>query len=51
VEEFNRLPDNVATLEAMAATRKELKDETHRERVVTEWQRFFREKYARIAGS
>jgi ABC-type Fe3+ transport system substrate-binding protein len=51
VEEFNRLPDNVATLEAMAATRKELKDETRRERTVTDWQRFFREKYARISGS
>ncbi len=45
---FNRLPDNVATIEAMAQTKSELKDETKREIIITDWQRFFREKYQTI---
>jgi len=46
--EFNRLPDNVATLEAIGRTRKALKDETQREEITTGWRRFFRRKYRRI---
>ena len=51
VAELNRLPDNVATLERMAATKRALKDETQREVLLTDWQRFFRRKYERIAGA
>jgi ABC-type Fe3+ transport system substrate-binding protein len=47
--EFSRLPDNVATLEAMAETARRMKDETHRDRVVTGWQDFFRRKYGKVA--
>ncbi len=49
LEEFQRLPENVSTLEKMAQTGKDLKDPTRRERIVTDWERFFREKYRRVA--
>ena len=48
VAEFNRLPENVATVDAMAETRRGLADETRRERITTDWQTFFRDKYRRI---
>jgi ABC-type Fe3+ transport system substrate-binding protein len=47
--EFNRLPDNVATIEALAEVASQLRDRTRSERIVTDWQRFFREKYRRVA--
>jgi len=50
MREFHHLPPNVATIEAMTLTAKELADPTSREIIMTDWQRFFREKYARIAG-
>ncbi len=43
--DFNLLPDNLATLEALAATAEALKDETKAELIVTGWQRFFADKY------
>lgn len=46
--QFNRLPDNVATIEAIAQTKADLKDETKREIIITDWQEFFRNKYQRI---
>jgi ABC-type Fe3+ transport system substrate-binding protein len=46
---FNRLPDNVATLQAMRQTGRSMKDPADRERIVTAWQQFFRAKYRRIA--
>ena len=50
VSEFNRLPDNVATLDKFPAVRKALRNETQRELTLTDWQEFFRRKYERIAG-
>lgn len=47
--QFNRLPDNVATLEEMAKLSPRLKDEVEREKLLTQWQAFFAEKYDRIA--
>jgi len=49
LEEFRRLPENVSTLERMARTGQDLKDPTRREMIVTGWQRYFREKYERVA--
>ena len=46
--EFNRLPSNVATVEDMAKIKTQLEDQTKRELIVTDWQRFFREKYCVI---
>jgi len=48
VAEFNSLPENVATLEAMAATANLLYDKAALDKLRTDWQRFFREKYKRI---
>ncbi len=50
LDEFNRLPPNVATPAEMAQTKRALEDEVRREQIITDWQRFFREKYRRIAG-
>ena len=47
--EFVRLPDSVATLERMALTKDELDDETNRELIITDWQRFFGAKYRKIS--
>ena len=47
--EFVALPDNVATLDAMAATAKAMKDPTQKELILTGWQDFFRARYARVA--
>jgi len=49
LEEFNRLPDNVATREDIARVAEQLNDKTMAERIVTDWQRFFRDKYRRVA--
>ena len=50
VAEFNRLPDNVATLERLPGVKRALGNETQRELILTDWQEFFRRKYERIAG-
>ena len=49
VELFNRLPDNVATKDRIAETARKLTDATEAERIVTGWERFFRDKYRRVA--
>lgn len=49
LEEFNRLPDNVATRERVAAVAGDLRDRTKAERIITDWQQFFRQKYQRVA--
>lgn len=46
---FNRLPDNVATREAVAATSKLLRDRKQRDIVVTDWVEFFRNQYEQVA--
>jgi hypothetical protein len=48
--EMNRLPQNVATLDAMAATADAMKDPAKREQISRGWRDFFAAKYARIAG-
>ena len=46
--EFNRLPDNVATREAVAQVAKQLRDQTQAENLAGQWQRFFRDKYQKV---
>lgn len=46
--EFVRLPDNVATLEAMAAVAKEMKDKARLDNLRRQWRDFFAQKYRRI---
>jgi ABC-type Fe3+ transport system substrate-binding protein len=46
--EFNRLPDNVATREAVAQVARQLRDKTQVEKLAAEWQRFFRDKYLKV---
>jgi len=46
---FNALPDNIATLEAMKTTSKLLRDPAQRERILTDWQDYFRRKYEQVA--
>jgi len=48
VTEFNALPENVATLEAMNATAALLGDKTTLDTLRRDWQKFFREKYQRV---
>ncbi len=47
--DFNLLPDNLATLEALAVTARALTDETQGELIVTQWQKFFAGKYERVS--
>jgi len=47
--EFNSLPDNVATREAIRETDKLLRDKKQRDIIVTDWINFFRKKYQEIA--
>ena len=47
--EFNRLPDNVATREKIAEVAARLGDKAEAEKITTGWQRFFRDKYKRVA--
>ena len=47
--EFVSLPENVATVEGVRRVAGQLSDPTEAERIMTEWQRFFRDKYRRIA--
>jgi ABC-type Fe3+ transport system substrate-binding protein len=48
MKEFVRLPDNVATLEAMNAVAKELKDKSRLDELRRQWRDFFAAKYERI---
>ncbi len=47
--DFNLLPNNLATLDLLAETARRLTDETQGELIVTQWQRFFADKYERIS--
>ena len=46
---FNRLPDNVATREAVAETNRLLGDRKQRDIIVTDWVTFFRDQYEQVA--
>ncbi|MCZ6869780.1 MAG: extracellular solute-binding protein, partial [Gammaproteobacteria bacterium] len=46
---FNRLPDNVATREAVAETNELLNDRKQRDIIVTDWVVFFRDQYEQVA--
>jgi ABC-type Fe3+ transport system substrate-binding protein len=46
--EFNRLPDNVATPQAVAETDKKLRDKDQAEKITSQWQQFFRDKYRKV---
>ncbi len=46
--QFNRLPDDVDTLEKMRTIWREFRDEKSKDRITTNWRRFFREKYRRV---
>ena len=48
---FNRLPDNVATREAVAQTNKLLADRKQRDVIVTDWVSFFRDQYQQVANA
>jgi iron(III) transport system substrate-binding protein len=47
--EYNRLPDNVAEPAKIPAIAAGLADKAEAERITTDWQRFFRDKYKRVA--
>jgi len=47
--EFNRLPANVDTPEKIRQLAGTLRDPTRAEKITTDWQRFFRNKYKRVA--
>ena len=49
VADFNKLPEDVATVEGLRRVAGLLRDPTAAERTVTGWQRFFRDKYRRVA--
>ena len=46
-----RLPDNVATREAVAQTNKLLADRKQRDVIVTDWVSFFRDQYQQVANA
>ena len=46
---FNRLPDNVATREAVAETNRMLADRKQRDIIVTDWVAYFRDQYEQVA--
>lgn len=49
VEIFNALPDNVADQAAVKATYERMQDDVQRDRIVTDWVTWFRNKYERVA--
>lgn len=49
LKEFNALPDNVATRQAIRETDKLLRDKKQQDIIVTEWIQYFREKYRHVA--
>jgi hypothetical protein len=50
VADFNALPENVRDLAGIRKVAGLLRDDTEAERIVTDWQRFFREKYERVSN-
>ncbi len=48
--EFNRLPDNVATSQAVADMNKKLRDKDQAEKITSQWQQFFRDKYRKVVS-
>ncbi len=50
MSEFVRLPENVATLQAMNAVAKDLKDKSRLDDIRRRWRDFFEAKYERISG-
>ena len=49
LEEFNRLPADVATREQLADVSRRLEDKKQADLILSEWTRFFRAKYQRVA--
>ncbi|MHC4718421.1 MAG: hypothetical protein ACYS5V_15720, partial [Planctomycetota bacterium] len=49
LEEFNKLPSNVTSLEQIADVSEKLKDPTEGEKIRGAWRKFFRDKYERVA--
>lgn len=47
--EFNKLPANVADQAAVKKTYEEMQDKVQRDRIVTDWVTWFRDKYERVA--
>ena len=48
--QFNDLPPDIRTAQQLIDAARKLQDKTSAERIVTDWQRFFRDKYSRLAG-
>ncbi len=49
MSEFLRLPENVATLDAMSETARQMKDPKQFERITAGWRDYFRSRFNRIA--
>ena len=49
IKMFNRLPENVATMEELKTTDMLLRDKKQQDIIVTDWISFFREKYKKVA--
>jgi hypothetical protein len=47
--EFNRLPEDVDTLDKMAAVSRQVKDPKQLDLITTGWKQFFRRKYDKVA--
>ena len=47
---FHRLPENVATRDAVAETNKLLADRKQRDVIVTNWVTYFRDQYRQVAS-
>ncbi|MBI5724007.1 MAG: extracellular solute-binding protein [Planctomycetes bacterium] len=47
--EFNRLPENIDSLEKMSAIAGRLKDNMQAQQIINDWQAFFRAKYENVA--
>lgn len=50
MRDFQSLPPNIDSIDEMASVARALKDETQREIIITDWTKFFRQKYRRIAS-
>ena len=48
LEQFDALPPNVQSVDGLREVAGKLTDATENERIVTDWQRFFRDKYRRM---
>jgi len=49
LSEFNKLPDNIVTRQKIKETAKLLRDKKQRDIIVTEWIRYFQDKYRSVA--